>query len=476
MSCKESSLLEHLIQIESPGQRELQGKLSARTFNDLIIGISLFRPGPVKSDMITPFLNTRHNFKERKSIHPSLDEILKETEGVVVFHEQVIRIIATMTGITYAEADEKRRAMGNREGQQEVCDWFYPAAIANSYEKQVVKEVWQVLRAFASFGFCKAHAAAFAMPTYQSAWLKTHFPAQFLAGVLTHSPGMYPARLIVDEARQLGITIAPVDVNKSQATYIAEEINNKKAIRIALSVVEGISNTEIKSIIKARPYTDLADFVYRSGASAPTTEALVLIGGFDELYKKQDPNFDRRNLRIHLSELQRFTGKKISSSQLALDITPVELPSYGFAKMSEREKLNKELELTGIDLSKHLLQEYAEFLTAIGAVRSCDVIKQKAGQSVLVAGVKVALQTPPVRSGKRVMFLTIEDGFGCNDLTFFEDAQEKSAYLIRNHSLILARGILRRTGERGVSLRAEAAWSLIDEFNKWRQKQTPVIS
>ena len=191
---------------------------------------------------------------------------------------------------------------------------------------------------------------------------------------------------------------------------------------------------------------------------------------------KQDANFDRRNLRVHLTELQRFTGKKISSSQLALDITPVELPSYGFAKMSEKEMLSKELELTGIDSSKHLLQEYAEFLTAIGAVRSCDVIKQKSGSSVLVAGVKVALQTPPVKSGKRVMFLTIEDGFGCNDLTFFEDAQVESAYLIRTNSLILAKGVLRRTGERGVSLRAEKAWSLIDEFNKWRQQQAPLIT
>ena len=184
-----------LFQIESPGQRELVGKLQPDCFEDLIIDISLFRPGPVKSDMITPFLNARHGFKPAQLIHPDLHGVLAQTQGVVVFHEQVIQIISIMTGISYAEADEKRRALGDFSKQQEICDWFYEKT--SRYEKRVVDEIWQVLRAFASFGFCKAHAAAFALPTYQSAWLKTHHPAAFLAGVLTHDPGMYPKRFFL---------------------------------------------------------------------------------------------------------------------------------------------------------------------------------------------------------------------------------------------------------------------------------------
>ena len=172
-----------LFQIESPGQRELVGKFAPETFTDLIIDISLFRPGPVKSDMITPFLNARQGWKSREIFHPDLYEILDDTEGVVVFHEQVIEIIATLGGVTLAEADEKRRALGYKEGQQEVCDWFFPAATARGYSLEIITKVWDILRAFASFGFCKAHAAAFALPTYQSAWLKAHHPAAFLAGV-----------------------------------------------------------------------------------------------------------------------------------------------------------------------------------------------------------------------------------------------------------------------------------------------------
>ena len=205
-----------LFQIESPGQRELVGKLQPKTFEDLIIDISLFRPGPVKSDMITPFLNARHGFKSPKLIHPDLHDVLAQTEGVVVFHEQVIRIISILTGISFAEADEKRRALGEYKKQQEICDWFYKAALDKGYKDKVVDEVWEILRAFASFGFCKAHAAAFALPTYQSAWLKTHHPAPFFTGLLTHDPGMYPKRLILDEARQMNIPILPLDVNKSE--------------------------------------------------------------------------------------------------------------------------------------------------------------------------------------------------------------------------------------------------------------------
>ncbi|NBU94121.1 MAG: DNA polymerase III subunit alpha, partial [Actinobacteria bacterium] len=188
-----------VFQIESPGQRELIGKFAPSTFTDLIIDISLFRPGPVKSDMIRPFLSARHGLSNVKSIHPDLDPIMQETEGVVVFHEQVIRLISVMTDISLAQADEKRRALGTLDGQQEVCDWFYPAALANNFSLDVVQEIWEILRAFASFGFCKAHAAAFALPTYQSAWLKTHHTAAFMAGVLTHDPGMYPKRLILDD-------------------------------------------------------------------------------------------------------------------------------------------------------------------------------------------------------------------------------------------------------------------------------------
>jgi error-prone DNA polymerase len=490
-----------IFQIESPGQRELVGKMAPDSFTDLIIDISLFRPGPVKSDMITPFLNYRQSVPNRSGqsakpeIHPDLIDVLRDTEGVVVFHEQVIRIISTLTGITLAEADEKRRELGSLEGQQRVCDWFYPSALARGYSEKTVSHIWEILRSFASFGFCKAHAAAFALPTYQSAWLKTHHTAAFLAGVMTHDPGMYPKRLIVDEARQWGIEILPIDINLSDKSYrverVAHSIKSARVpysapnllstgvalelpdargygIRVSLADIQGISDGEIASLLTGRPYLDLADFVYRAGVSRPVTEALILTGAFDSLHTKNAIN--RRDLLLHLQDLHSRVGGKYSaaSTQISLELGLPELSASGLPDLSAGERVSHEMQLLGIDLSQHMMAFYAEFLNHVGAVKSSDVIHQRSGESILVAGVKVALQTPPVRSGRRVMFLTVDDGFGCNDITFFEDVQQSTAALLRNGSLFLIRGEVRRTGPRGVSIRATAAWDLGDSHEKWR--------
>ena len=455
-----------IFQIESPGQRELVGKLEPKTFTDLIIDISLFRPGPVKGDMITPFLKARHGWSPAQIIHPDLYEILRETEGVVVFHEQVIQIIATMTGVSLASADEKRRALGDKAGAQEVCDWFFPTVTARGYELPIINEIWDLLRAFASFGFCKAHAAAFAMPTYQSAWLKTHYPAAFLAGVLTHDPGMYPKRLIVDEVRQMGIAIAPLDVNESDSVYRVEE--KGAAIRIALSTISKISDGEIRSIIAGRPYIDLADFVHRSGSSAPVIESAVLTGGFDRLHS----DVNRRDLLLHLSDLQRSPHKAISGAQMNLAFTPPTLITSGLPDMNSAEIVRHEVERLGIDISRHLIEFYSDFLNSIGALRSSQLLKARSGSSVLVAGIKVAMQTPPVRSGKRVIFLTLDDGYGCSDSAFFSDAQASYASTLYSSSLLLVRGITRRTGARGISINATGAWDLRAAYESWRTKES----
>ena len=455
-----------IFQVESPGQRELVGKLAPNNFTDLIIDISLFRPGPVKSDMITPFLKARHGWSAAQIIHPDLYEILAHTEGVVVFHEQVIQIIATMTGVSLATADEKRRSLGERVGQQEVCDWFFPAATAKGYELPIINEIWDVLRAFASFGFCKAHAAAFAMPTYQSAWLKTHYPAAFLAGVLTHDPGMYPKRLIVDEARQMGIEIAPLDVNASDSVYRVEDHGN--AIRIALSTVAGISEGEVQSIIAGRPYIDLNDFVRRSGASTPVTESMILTGAFDALHA----DVNRRDLLLHFSDLQKSPGMAVSGAQMNLGFEPPALISSGLPAMTAAESVKYEVDRLGIDMSRHMIEFYGEFLNAIGAVKSSDLLKQRSQSSVLVAGIKVAMQTPPVRSGKRVIFVTLDDGYGLSDSTFFTDVQSEYANVLYSTSLLLVRGVTRRTGARGISIRATGAWDLRAAYESWSTKQS----
>ncbi len=472
-------------QIESPGQRELVGKFGPDNFNDIIIDISLFRPGPVKSDMVTPFLNARQGWQQPAYLHPDLEPALAETRGVVVFHEQVIKIISVVTGCSYAQADEARRALGDTAGQLDVQEWLLPTARQRGYSEKVLDQVWMVLKAFASFGFCKAHAAAFALPTYQSAWLKRHYPAHFLAGVLTHDPGMYPKRLILEEARRMSISILGVDVNRSDGQYRVEQLAEPQpgvvpllpsglpsavewGIRLSLADIKGISEAEISRIVDAQPYTSITDFFHRAHVEVPVVERLILTGGFDELYGQQR----RRDLLLHLADLHRAARGRISGSRSLFDapthFRADDVQASGLPTMTAEERLSAELEILGMDTSHHIMDFYAEFLTALGATRSSDLLNQRSRSELLVAGVKVATQTPPIRSGRRVVFLTVDDGCGPVDATFFEDAQGPYAATVFSSWLLVVRGELRRTGPRGVSLRATGAWDLQHLHDLWQ--------
>ncbi|MCF2531287.1 DNA polymerase III subunit alpha [Yinghuangia soli] len=491
-------------QIESPGQRELVGKFAPETFEDLIVDISLFRPGPVKSDMVTPFLNARQGWAEPDVIHRDLWPALAETEGVVVFHEQVIRMIATMTGCDFARADVARRALGTVDGQTAIRDWFVAEADRRGYARPVVERVWEVLKAFASFGFCKAHAAAFAVPTYQSAWLKAHHTAAFAAGVLTHDPGMYPKRLILDDARQFGIPVLGVDVNVSDPVYRVERTaDGRDGIRIALAEVKGISETEVERIVEARPYTSLADFWHRAGVSRPVVERLILVGAFDTVHAipplpdaprpdtlpqdapPEDAGLTRRDLLLQLTDLDRYgreaapaKGRRAAglSTQLAFGLAGSEIPEpAGLPEMTAAERVRAELEILGMDADRHVVGFYEDFLAAVGVTRSRDLLTRRARSELLVAGVKVATQTPPVRSGRRVVFLTLDDATGPIDATFFEDAQGPYAATLFHSWLLVVRGVLRRTGPRGVSLRATGCWEMGTLYEAWREGGTDAV-
>jgi error-prone DNA polymerase len=598
-------------QIESPGQRELVGKSGIESFEDIITDISLFRPGPVKSDMVTPYLEAKQGWRAPRYLHDDLRPIIGPTHGVVVFHEQVIEMISRFAGCTLAEADEARRALGDVDGMAETRLWFFPRAMARGYTRSVVEEIWKVLAAFASFGFCKAHAAAFALPTYQSSWLKAHYPAHFLSGVLTHDPGMYPKRLILDDARQFGIAVLGLDVNASEKTYVTERVGvydepppevlgeaprrapgpapglapglglpdgRAYGSRLALSEVKGISEAEVDRIVAARPYHSLTDFWHRAQVSRPVLERLVLAGGFDSIYGlgsvvagcgvRRRGTVTRRDLLLQVADLDRHSravdraskgrgrglaargappggrvaavaraedaardnssddlvrdqsrtdrqrggrpdqpwgqprdqpwdqpsqlhpsrqqagvweqaarqsqatrkAAPVTSVQLTLDLgdAPVDGEVSGLPEMNDSERVRAELEILGLDASRHVVEFYDPFLDAINVTRSADLLRRRSTSELLVAGVKVATQTPPIRSGRRVVFLTLDDSTGPVDATFFEDVQGPYAATVFHSWLLVVRGELRRTGRRGVSLRATGCWELPTLHEAWR--------
>jgi error-prone DNA polymerase len=334
----------------------------------------------------------------------------------------------------------------------------------------VVDKVWGTLKAFGSFGFCKAHGAAFAVPTYQSAWLKTHHPEAFLAGLWEHDPGMYPKRLLVAEARRLGIPILPLDINRSQAEYRVERVDTgpdrgRLGIRLSLSGIYGLSGAELKRIVAAQPYDSLADLRARSRLSRPGIQRLAQLGAFDSLHRAAGGAANRADLVRHLQELQhrpQRKGVEVIEGQLALPLGDIELKNLKaeLPAPSMVETVRTELDLMAVDVSEHLMASHRPLLDRLGVTTADKLLGLRNGTEVLVAGVRVATQTPPMRGGRRVVFISVDDGTGCVDSVFFHEAQEQAGSLLFGTRLLLIRGTTRRTGPRGISISASMAWDL----------------
>ena len=464
-----------IFQIESPGQRELTGKHQPTEFNDLTIQISLFRPGPMKGNMIAPYLDGRHGFAKPDFIHEDLVPILKETWGVVIFHEHVLRIFNVMTGCGLAKADEMRRSLENPRAALAVKQFFHEKTEARGYSKAVIDRVWSILESFSSFGFCKAHGVAFALPTYQSAWLKTHYPTEFLAGLFTHDPGMYPKRLLMAEARRLGVKILPLDVNKSTDEYLVEP----EGIRLALTEVQGVSENEVARIIEEQPFKDIADFYLRVRPSRRTLEHLALLGGFDSFGGKrrsdepgENSEITRGDILARVRQLNAIKNRPArEANQPTLDFNVLEQLPSGNAELTTAEKVSAEISLMKLDVTEHVIELYRPMLESMGVVNASELVGLRNKTEVLIAGVRVATQTPPMRSGKRVVFISLDDGTGCSDSTFFDEAQARCSHILFNNRLLLISGKTRRTGVRGVSVMAENAWDLREMWEQWSKAQ-----
>ncbi|MBG7703664.1 DNA polymerase III subunit alpha [Streptomyces sp. MC1] len=444
-------------QIESPGQRDLVGRLQPSTFHDLVVDISLFRPGPVAADMVRPFIEARHGRAPVRYPHPDLEEPLKGTYGVVVFHEQIIDIVSIMTGCGRGEADRVRRGLSDPESQGRIRVWFAQQAAAKGYGAETIRRTWEIVEAFGSYGFCKAHAVAFAVPTYQSAWLKAHHPAAFYAGLLTHDPGMYPKRLLLADARRRGVPILPLDVNVSGVAHRIELVSESPAVwglRLALSDVHGISEAEAKRIADGQPYSSLVDFWERARPSRPLAGRLAQVGALDAF------GANRRDLQLHLTELHR--GARTSGGgQLPLAGGRKTAPA-GLPDLTSAEKLSAELGVLSMDASRNLMDDYRTFLDELGVVSARRLREARHGETVLVAGAKAATQTPPIRSGKRVIFSTLDDGTGLVDLAFFDDSHDACAHTVFHSWLLLVRGVVQRRGPRSLSVVGSAAWNLAE--------------
>ncbi len=272
-----------VFQVESPGQRNLIGRLRPRHFDDLVSEISLFRPGPVEGHMVDVYVRRRNGAEPVKYLHPDLEPILGETYGVILFQEHVLMIVHAIAGLSYGQADAFRRAMTRDRkksgGMIELKERFMAGAVARGYDPWVADEIFSQVASFAAYGFCKAHAASFAHITYQSAWLKAHFPQAFYLGLLNAGHvGSYPASVILSEARRSGIPVQGPHVNHSTGQYEPEG----NGIRVPLVVVHGVGPAITGRIVSEREargrFSSLDDFEERVRLPARVMAVLDMAG------------------------------------------------------------------------------------------------------------------------------------------------------------------------------------------------------
>ena len=455
-----------IFQIESPGQMELVGKLQPEEFNDLTVEISLFRPGPMKNNMPLRYLEARHGEVAPDYIHPRFEPILRETKGVVIFHEQVMRLFDELTGCGLGHADVLRRHLGRPDQLPQIEAYVRENALARGFDDATISRVWTVLAGFGSFGFAKAHGAAFALPTYQSAWLKTHHPAAFLAGLLTHDPGMWPKDLLVAEARVLGVPVLGLDVQRSALDYRVESHGEGQGIRMPLPELSGSSDAERARIVRHQPFTSLQDFRDRVRPRRRTFEALARIGALDSFIDHDRTR--RHELLAHIQSL-RGTAISITDDQLAFEV-PLPVLDYDGARFDTvtslqlRGRTQSDLELldTGLAVSGHRMRKYYPLFAELGVTPASQLATLPGGTEVLLAGVRRATNTPPMRGGRRVVFVSLDDGTGpVANVVFFHDAQESIGSGVFQTELMLVRGRTRRSGARGVSVTGDGMWDLV---------------
>ncbi|MGO1646901.1 MAG: OB-fold nucleic acid binding domain-containing protein, partial [Agrococcus casei] len=307
-------------------------------------------------------------------------------------------------------------------------------------------------------------------------WLKTHYPAEFMAGLFEHDPGMYPRRLLMAEARRIGVPLLPLDVNVSTDSYVVEWADADtdaeaptRGIRLAFRDVQGITQAEIRRIIAERtdePYESIADFYTRARPSRPLIQRLAAVGALDSLVVG-----DRRgDVIAYVRQLTaKHRPKSDSENQLPLARLD-ELPT-GTPAPSRDEQLAAQLDVLSSELDGHVLDPYREMLDELGVTPADQLVDLRGGSEVIVAGIRVATQTPPMRSGKRVVFISFDDGHGIADCTFFEDAQQRVGPLLFGTKLMVVHGRTRRTGARGVSVQADNAFDLKQLWAQWRESR-----
>ena len=457
-----------VFQMESAGMTNLVKDLQPKGFVDLIPTVALYRPGPFGSGMVTDFIDGLHGKKEVVYMHPLLEPILKETFGVVLYQEQVMQIVQVLAGFSLGQADLLRRAMGKKKhdllmAQKEI---FLQGCAKNGLETSLANHIFDLLTHFADYGFNKSHSAAYGLLAWQTAYLKAHYPVEFMAGVLTSimdKTDKIP--VYIQLCRQMGIKILPPDINSSAATFGIED----GAIRFGLAAVRNVGENAIVSMERVRAeggkFRSLVDFCARVDMRAVNKralESLIKCGAFDSIGTERNQllaSLDAamqdaaRRQRDVLSGQGGLFGEETMEEVQQIAVSADVPPS------TARERLTWEKEATGFYITGHPLDDYSDTLSALLSIGEIPNTVRKDRQLVRIGGILTSTKRFTTKKGDTMLFAELEDFSGKIEVTVFPRVFYAHVSALEPDAIIVVEGRVDTTGEEP-KLLAEEIWRM----------------
>lgn len=413
-------------QIESPGMRATLREIRARSEDDIMAALALYRPGPLMGGLKDAFVRRFKGDEPVRHIHPALAPLLGETFGVILYQEQVLRIAHELAGFSLAEADLLRRAMSHFDPgkrMQELRQKFVgEAAARGGIPAETGERIWEMMAAFAGYGFPKAHAASYAQVAWRSAWCKTYFPAQFMAAVLANWGGYYNQRVYINEARRLGLSVRPPQVNHAGRQFKVGQWQGKQALFMGLDQVKELTSRTIARILHERPFHSLDDFLTRANPRKQEAEDLTRIGALEGL----------GTIPGMLTRLQGGGWKPGQMSLFQWDEATGE-------DWSLMQKVDAQQTLLGVSLDAHPL----ELVNTRGAISTLEAVAL-AGRRVTVAGIRQSSRRSRTAKGESMLFLTLEDLTGTLDVILFPDVYRRTKPLLTGYTPLLITGTIER--------------------------------
>lgn len=438
-------------QIESPGMRATLKEIRASSVDDIMIALALYRPGPLTGGLKDAFVRRHRGEEKVTQIHPALGLLLEDTQGVILYQEQVLRIAHDLAGLSLADADMLRRAMSHFDPGEQMKTlkekFIRGAREISAVPEDIGKEIWDLMAAFAGYGFPKAHAASYAQLSWRAAWCKVHFPAIFMAAVLANWGGYYSQRGYLTEARRMGLELAPPLVNFAQREFSVRSIEGRDVLVMGLDQVKELTRRTQKLILARRPFRSLADFLVRVDPRPLEVENLVKVGALGKF----------GTIPGLLKQIQTGSWR---ARQLRLFSIEEDLPHEIEEDWSIKEKVDAQQALLGVSVVAHPLELVADRIADAGALSTVDAAASL-GKQVRVAGMRLTWRRNYTTHGDYIYFMSLEDLEGMLDIVLFSDVHRRYRKVFSSPGPYVIEGVVEMNEARGEPfLRAERVWQL----------------